>query len=132
MRLASPALAFLTVALLARLAVSADMLFQLGNFPSCFLLVPDDGNSLVIDLGLAGDLPVGLLGLRLDQLGDQLAFLLGGEVAAVNVLADDVAGRIVNEQVGGGTLGACGKAVVAYDRFRRPAQYPQGTVPVTP
>src|SRR5262249_3131828 len=58
------------------------------DFPTSLLLSPDCADRLVIDLRLFGDRPVRLLRLRLDQLGDQLALLLGGKVAAVDVFAD--------------------------------------------
>src|SRR5262249_3324184 len=79
---------------LAGPAVGAGGLLQLGNFPSCFLLLSDGAHRLVVGLRLLGDLPVGLLRLRLDQLGDQIALLLGSEVPAVDVLREDKGNRI--------------------------------------
>src|SRR5262249_57460331 len=44
--------------------------------------------------GWLGGLAGGLLRLRLDQLGDQIALLLGSEVPAVDVLREDKGNRI--------------------------------------
>jgi hypothetical protein len=61
-----------------------------GNFPTCLHLLPHGADRLVIDLGQLRELPVGLLRLRLQRLLDQAALLLAGQVAAVDVGADDV------------------------------------------
>src|SRR5262249_11376489 len=79
-----------------RLAVRALALLNWGDFPSCFLRLPDRAHGLVVGLHLLGDLPVGFLRRRLDQLGDQIPLLPGGEVAAVNVGADDEGNWVVN------------------------------------
>jgi hypothetical protein len=63
---------------------------DVGNFPTCFEIAAHGTDGLMVDLGSLRDCPIGFLGRRLDQLGDQLALLLGGEMAATNVGADDV------------------------------------------
>src|SRR5262249_2235179 len=52
--------------------------------------LPRSSDRLMTDAQLPGDCPVRLLRARLDQLGDKLALLLGGKVAAMDVGADDV------------------------------------------
>ena len=60
------------------------------NFRTLFLLGTDGSDGLAVDLGHLADGPIRLLRLRLNQLGDQLAFLFGGEVPAVDVLGNDI------------------------------------------
>jgi len=60
--------------LLASLGVGLRL--DVGNFPTCLLGPPHLAHGLVIGLGSLGDLPVGLIGMRYEQLGDQLALLL--------------------------------------------------------
>ena len=67
----------------------------MGNFPTRLLLSPDCADRLVVDLHSLGDLPIGLLRRGFDYLGDQLAPLLGGEMPAVDVGADDVGPCII-------------------------------------
>src|SRR5262252_1904908 len=76
--------------LLAGLAVRADALLNWGRFPSCFRLAPGLCDGLMVNPGLLGELPVGLLGLRCYQLGEKLALLLGGEVPPADVLRNDI------------------------------------------
>jgi len=49
--------------------------------------VSDGGGTRLNGLG---DLPIGLLGRGLDQLGDQLAPLLSGQVAPMQICRDDI------------------------------------------
>jgi hypothetical protein len=78
--------------LTGRLAAALGVLTRgdVGNFPTCFEIAAHGTDGLVVDLGSLRDCPIGFLGRRLDQLGDQLALLLGGEMAATNVGADYV------------------------------------------
>lgn len=78
--------------LTGRLAAALGVLTRgdVGNFPTCFEIAAHGTDGLVVDLGSLRDCPIGFLGRRLDQLGDQLALLLGGEMAATNVGADDI------------------------------------------
>src|SRR5262249_5900997 len=55
----------------------------------------DPADDVLVDPRLLGDLPVGLLRLRRDQLGNQLTPLLWREVPTVNVLRDDVRSHAV-------------------------------------
>src|SRR5215831_17194245 len=73
--------------LLAALAVGPDL--DVGNFPTSLLLRSDRCDRLVIDLDRIRDLPVRLRRVGLDQLRDQFVLLLAGQMAAVNVRADD-------------------------------------------
>src|SRR5262249_46875492 len=73
--------------LLAALAVGPGL--DVGNFPTFLLLRSDRCDRLVIDLDRLRDLPVRLRRVGLDQLRDQFVLLLAGQMAAVNVRADD-------------------------------------------
>jgi hypothetical protein len=68
--------------------------FDAGNFPTPLLLSPDGADRLVIDLHRLCDLAIGLLGRRLDQLGNKLALLLGAQMAPSDVGADHVRIRV--------------------------------------
>src|SRR6516165_1603062 len=68
--------------LLTRLAVLANALLNWGDFPSCFLLRTD---RLMVGLDRLADLPVGLARIGLEQLGDQLALLPGGQMPPENI-----------------------------------------------
>src|SRR5262245_16082662 len=84
---------------LARLAVGTDSFFQLGNFPSYFLLVPDGPHGLVVGPDQVADLPIRLLRVGLQYLRDQFALLLGREVPAVDVGGDHEGGGIIALEV---------------------------------
>src|SRR5262245_20723128 len=73
--------------LLAALAVGPGL--DVGNFPTSILLRSDRCDRLVIDLDRLRDLPVRLRRVGLDELRDQFVLLLAGQMAAVNVRADD-------------------------------------------
>ncbi len=60
-------------------------LFQRGEFPRVLYFDPNRAHGLVVDPDQIGGLPVGLLRLRHQQLGGQVALLLGGQMAAANV-----------------------------------------------
>jgi hypothetical protein len=72
------------------------------NFRTCLHPLPDLGHGLAINLRLLANLPIRLFRLRLDQLGDHIALLLGIEMSPVNVGAKDKTGRITDPV---GTLG---------------------------
>src|SRR5262249_18527934 len=84
----------------ARLAVSADGFLQLGNLPSSLHLGTHLFDGVMARPDLLPDLPIGLFRPRLEQFGDQVALLLGGQVPAADVLRDDVGERIINAQIG--------------------------------
>jgi hypothetical protein len=70
--------------LLATLGIGAS--FDVGNFPTILHVGSHLADRLVVDdLGGVGDRPVAILRLRLEQLGDQFALLLGSEMPTVNV-----------------------------------------------
>ena len=78
----------------ARLAVGPYGLGRLRNLRGCFELASNGGNGLVVDVGLLGDGPVRLRWLRLEHLGDQVAFLFNGQMTAVQVDGQDEGERI--------------------------------------
>src|SRR6516162_9214798 len=75
---------------LSRLAISADCRIQLRNFRSCFQLLPDSANGLVIDLGLLSNLSVAFGRVSLQQHLDNRFPILTTEVTAMDIGADDV------------------------------------------
>ena len=75
--------------LLACLAVGADPLFDWGDFPSSFRFGADRCDCLMISLNHLADLAVASLGLELQDLRNQVAFLLCGQMAAMDVESQD-------------------------------------------
>jgi hypothetical protein len=56
-----------------------------GNFPTSLLLAPNRGDRFVVDLGHLADLAIGLPWLYLQQRGDELASVLGCQLATMEV-----------------------------------------------
>src|SRR5262249_14789742 len=71
-------------------APGVDPRLDVGNFPTPLQFGAHGSDRLVIGLYRLSDCPIGLLGRRLQQLGNELAPILGGEVPAVDVGGDDV------------------------------------------
>jgi hypothetical protein len=78
--------------LLTTLAIGSFL--DVGNFPTSLDLPPNRGDSFMISLGCFGDLPIGLLGVGFEQLSDQIAPLLDGQVAPVDIGRDHERGGL--------------------------------------
>jgi hypothetical protein len=85
-----------------RLPIFAGALGQPRNFRSYLQLAADRGDGLVVDLGDLGCLPIGTLRPVLQERGGDVALLLGFQVPAMQVGADDVFHRVAVDHDDGG------------------------------
>src|SRR6516165_9521254 len=70
--------------------ILADSLFLVGNFPTSHHLGPNCADCFVVGLCSVGNLPIALPRISLQQRSDDVASLVGTEMAAMDVDADDV------------------------------------------
>src|SRR5262249_43339517 len=79
-------------------ALGVGSLFQFVNVGLCLHLPASRADSGGAHLDRLGNLKVRFLRLRLNQFGDEIATLLGGQMSAADVGADDKRDRVVTAE----------------------------------
>ena len=80
-------------------AFGVSPLLDVRNFLTSLFLAPHFGNGLVVDLDRLRDLPIRFFRIELEYLRDQVAFLLGGQVPAMDICGQDKTDRIVTRRL---------------------------------